>query len=364
MADREAMVIIGGLSRRITILTVVFLLLTSPMTSLAVPPEISQKQSDAEKVKAEIDRIDMKLEPVINEFDKANADLEKTKRDIADNTRRLQEAETKLSASRAALNRRLVGIYRKGTVTSVQVIFGSKTFDEFLQRFEMLSRIGRSDSQMVDQVITLKKEVEKRRLALQGQEKQEVKSLAEISQNKAMIEASLAERNQKLASIRSEIDALRQAEAERERQEAEQLQARLQAEKAAAAERVRQAAPVASRGGGAGRNDVVEIAMQYLGVPYVYGGASPSGFDCSGLTMYVYDQVGISLGHYVPDQYSAGAHVSRMELEPGDLVFFNGLGHVGIYVGNGQFIHAPHTGDVVRIDNLDNRYDYVGAVRP
>ena len=108
--------------------------------------------------------------------------------------------------------------------------------------------------------------------------------------------------------------------------------------------------------------------MQYLGTPYVWGGASPSGFDCSGFVMYVFAQVGISLPHYTVAQcdYPDSVSVPRNELQPGDLVFFAGLGHVGIYVGNGQFIHAPHTGDVVRIDSLSGGWyssEYDGAKR-
>jgi hypothetical protein len=116
----------------------------------------------------------------------------------------------------------------------------------------------------------------------------------------------------------------------------------------------------------------VALAFEFLGVPYVWGGATPTGFDCSGLTMYVYGQLGIKLGHYTGFQYYEGRRVSRDQLEPGDLLFFhaNSIGvpqHEGMYIGNGSFIHAPHTGDVVRISSLfDTRYalSYVGAVRP
>jgi cell wall-associated NlpC family hydrolase len=116
----------------------------------------------------------------------------------------------------------------------------------------------------------------------------------------------------------------------------------------------------------------VAIAYRFLGVPYVWAGASPSGFDCSGFTMYVWGQLGVKLGHYTGFQYYQGRPVGEDQLQPGDLVFFraNSAGvpqHEGMYVGNGSFIHAPHTGDVVKISSLyEARYalSYVGAVRP
>jgi NlpC/P60 family len=133
-------------------------------------------------------------------------------------------------------------------------------------------------------------------------------------------------------------------------------------------------APVfASDVGGTSIGDkAAALAERYLGVPYVWGGASPSqGFDCSGLAMYVYAQLGIHLTHYTGAQYYEGASVPRSELQPGDLVFFEpsaaGPQHEGIYVGDGEFVQAPHTGDVVRISSLsDPAYalGYVGAVRP
>jgi cell wall-associated NlpC family hydrolase len=113
---------------------------------------------------------------------------------------------------------------------------------------------------------------------------------------------------------------------------------------------------------------VVAIALQYLGVPYVWAGANPTGFDCSGLVKYVFAQMGISLPHNAAAQFHFPGAVSvpRNQLQPGDLVFFNGLDHVGIYIGNGDFVDAPHTGTTVRIDSLSEGWyaaNYDGAKR-
>jgi cell wall-associated NlpC family hydrolase len=111
---------------------------------------------------------------------------------------------------------------------------------------------------------------------------------------------------------------------------------------------------------------VLRFACAQLGKSYVFGGAGPNVWDCSGLTMMAYKQVGINLGHYVPDQYDASRRISKSQLQPGDLVFFDNNGHEGIYVGNGKFLHAPHTGDVVKISSLNDAWytsAYNGAGR-
>jgi cell wall-associated NlpC family hydrolase len=102
---------------------------------------------------------------------------------------------------------------------------------------------------------------------------------------------------------------------------------------------------------------VARFARRLFGIRYSYGGGSPAGgFDCSGFTRFVYAHFGIALPHYSGGQFALGRRVSRAGLRPGDLVFFDGLGHVGIYLGGGRFIHAPHTGTRVSIDSLSGWY--------
>ena len=126
----------------------------------------------------------------------------------------------------------------------------------------------------------------------------------------------------------------------------------------------------------------VNAAMRWLGTPYSWGGGGASGpsegfaqgagivgFDCSGLTLYAWAQVGVSLSHFTGNQWNQGVHIGSInDLIPGDLVFFGSdLGHMGMYIGNGQMIHAPHTGDVVKISTISSGYyasAFRGGVRP
>jgi cell wall-associated NlpC family hydrolase len=122
--------------------------------------------------------------------------------------------------------------------------------------------------------------------------------------------------------------------------------------------------------GDASRGAVVtRFARRMLGVPYVTGGATPHGVDCSGLTMLAYRKVGTELGHYTGDQWNSGPHRYKVsQLRPGDLVFFlSDHSHVGIYIGHGRLIHAPKPGDVVKVASMGNSWfagSFSGSVRP
>ena len=114
------------------------------------------------------------------------------------------------------------------------------------------------------------------------------------------------------------------------------------------------------------QSKIVSVALQYVGTPYARGGTTPAGFDCSGFVMFVYGRAGVALPHNAERQYRLGAAISRDELEPGDIVFFDRLGHSGIYIGNSRFVHATKPGDVVKVSRLDEdwyRRRWVGARR-
>jgi cell wall-associated NlpC family hydrolase len=128
--------------------------------------------------------------------------------------------------------------------------------------------------------------------------------------------------------------------------------ARLRALRRARSSRIVPAQPMPMLGTGAGHPQAATIALKYLGVPYVWGGSTPHGFDSSGLVMYVYRQLGIKLPHYTVSQWNMTVPISRAKMKRGDLVFFEGLGHVGIYLGDRKYVSAPHTGAVVRIDRI------------
>jgi cell wall-associated NlpC family hydrolase len=107
----------------------------------------------------------------------------------------------------------------------------------------------------------------------------------------------------------------------------------------------------------------VETALKEIGRPYRYGALGPSTFDCSGLTKFAYGAAGIVLPHSAAAQYGSGRRVNRNQLQPGDLIFWKGLGHVGMYIGAGRMVHAPQTGQLVTITSIDQGA-YLGAVRP
>jgi peptidoglycan DL-endopeptidase CwlO len=351
---------------------------SATVQTAAADPTISVKRAQAQDVLNQIREIDSQLSHAVEAYNEANLRLERIDADLVANARHLKIARTSLRSAQAQLSRRLVALYVSGGQTSgLEVLLGAESLEQLLDRLDAVDRVTDQDARVLRDVKSFRAEVQTRKRQLQQARKAQAREVAERAAQQATIQSQLREREQMLASVREEIAELEAAEARRQ----ERLQARARALLAAqslepepeAAETAPEReptldvpaelsapAPEARYGG------VVGIAMQYLGVPYRWAGADPSGFDCSGFIMYVYAQVGVSLPHHAASQYGMGSPVSKDQLQPGDLVFFDGLGHAGIYIGGGQFIHAPHTGDVVKISSLSDSWyasTWVGARR-
>jgi peptidoglycan DL-endopeptidase CwlO len=342
-------------------------------SATAEPASVSSKQAQAESVMAQIQALDGSLEHAVDAYNLANERLDAIRGDLNENRVNLRIAAENLGTAQKVLAARMVAIYTTDQNDStLDVLVGSRSLEDLLDGLETVTRVSEQDSAVLTDVTRFRADMRRARTRLRHARDRQAELVAERAAHKASIESKLAERQQMLSSIKSEIAAIRAAEQRRQAQLAAQARARLAAPQplipdlatsepstSAPAPSVLPAAPAAKYGG------VVGIAMQYLGIPYVYGGSSPSGFDCSGFIMYVYAQVGVSLPHNAAAQYGYGTPVDRSQLQPGDLVFFNGLGHAGIYVGGGSFIHSPHTGDVVKISSMSGWYTstYVGARR-
>ena len=335
----------------------------------AAPGAVSSKQAEARDVLAQIQGLDANLERAVDSYNLANEKLAGIEGDLRENKQELRLAKSNLRQAQKMLNAHLVELYTSGSQDNgLEVLLGATSMDDLMTRIDTMNRVSDQSTDVLQQVKTFRAKVKVQRARLQKAQVEQAKLVAQRSAEKASIEGQLSSRQQLLSSIKSEISQIQAAEQARQAQLAAQARSRLASNgvdvlNASAGAVTEPAAPVyapPSKYGGA-----VGIAMQYLGVPYVYGGASPSGFDCSGFVMYVFNQIGVSLPHNAAAQYGYGMPVSQGQLQPGDLVFFNGLGHVGIYIGGGQFIHAPHTGDVVKISSLTGWYSstYVGARR-
>jgi len=357
---------------------------------LAVAPasgqSIQDKQAQAQAILAQVNQLDTSLEQAAEAYNYANIQLDKIDQDLASNQRHLRAARKSLGVAQERIAQRLRDLYVHGEGDStLEVILGATSLDDVVTRLDAIQRVAKQDTTILNAVKQYRKEVETRRAQLTQARKDQARVVSERAAQRGAIEAKLSERRQLLSSVKDEIARMQAAEQRRQAQLAAEARARAQAaqraaELAAQQAAAQQAAPaipaeistpdVAVEGSydpnipAPRYGSVVSIALQYLGVPYVWGGSSPStGFDCSGFTSYVFAQVGVSLPHHAASQYSYGVPVPYDQLAPGDLVFFEGLGHVGIYIGGGQFVHAPHTGDVVKISSLSDHGGFVGARR-
>jgi cell wall-associated NlpC family hydrolase len=326
----------------------------------ATPGTVAGKQAQAQQVLAQIQQIDTSLGAAVEQYNLANVRLQKIESDQRENRAQLKLTTANLKIAQKSLAARLVSAYTSTEDNStLSVLLGSTSFDDLLNRIETINSTSQQDRSIVQQVTSFKAAIQHHRSELQRAHSEQQTIVAQKAAQKRHIQAQLASRRQLLSSIKGEIARIRAAEEAQQRQLAAAARSRLAGDPPPSSDAIGVSASTPEGSSVVPPNvhgGVVGIAMHYLGVPYVWGGSTPRGFDCSGFVAYVFAQVGVSLPHSSYAQYGMGTAVSMSQLEPGDLVFFTGASHVGIYIGGGQFIHAPHTGDVVKISSLSGYY--------
>lgn len=328
-----------GPSKRTLARRVLSLLILAGLLVLAVAGVANASTAAIDKAAAEarelinlIDRLDRELEGATEDYNFARQQLEDTKAAVKLASKNLKRASHDLAYSEDSFSERLVLIYKQRSLGTLDVILSSRDFSTLITRLQKLRWISARDFELVEQIQAYRAKELELRTKLESQLVEQKEYEAETAAAREKVLDKVAEQKKALKGKEAQIAKLRKAEAAR--------QARLAAE-----ERARKAF-LASRPG-----KVISLAMRYLGVPYVWGGSSPNGFDCSGLVQYVYAKVGISLPHSSRMQFTAGSPVSRGQLQAGDLVFFyTPIQHVGIYIGNGRMINA--TGNQVQISDV------------
>jgi peptidoglycan DL-endopeptidase CwlO len=318
--------------------------------------DIASKSQQAAQIAQEIDLLDKSLDVVTEQYNGVKVNLDAISAKVDETQKRLNDIRQSLAKRRQLLNQRAASMYKDGKTSMLEVLLKAKDFADFLDGADYVSRVAQSDADLVQRIKSTKDSVELLERQFEDQRTQQEQLLEQANVKKNAIEVQLGQRQALLNSVNSEIQALL----------AQQLNAQ-RASDTVMNQQAQQVLVTAPEGG------LAKTAMRYLGVPYHWAGAGPGQcpngthricFDCSGLTMYVYKLFGIDLPHNAAMQFNKGIKITLAQAKPGDLVYF-GMPphHVGMYLGNDMFLHAPQTGDVVKVSRLSSRSDLAGITR-
>ena len=336
---------------------------------------IGDTRAQAARAWAGIQSDGQKLERVVERSNGARLRLARTDDSIRQNQKLLAATRVNLRHAEQALSASLISAYKSPAPDPLEAALEARNFGQVLEQFALLDRTNAYNAGMLTAIRSYRVEIVRRQRSLAREREHRSAVAAELKALQTRIRGSIAAQKQRYRGLRAEvrrlIDARRLAEVAASRRAA----ARTHVLRVASASVVVNDIGGVSTGPGATSAPLpapssvaagaVGVALGELGAPYVPGGADPGGFDCSGLVSWAYARAGHpGLPHFTGALWTSGTRVnSTSELAPGDLVFFDGLGHVGMYIGGGQFVEAPHSGDVVKVSNLASRADYIGAVR-
>ncbi|OAA86441.1 C40 family peptidase [Clostridium ljungdahlii] len=346
------------MNKRTLSVAIALTLALSTGANVLAAPGASSSSTSLEQVKQQKQELEVKAEKMDNQITQTMNDLENNKKSIASISNNIKQTQANIDSAQKNMenqqqvfNQRVKAMYTNGISSYLGVILNADNLNDFISRVDNVKKVMGFDKNVIGNLKDKKEQL------ANGKEK--------LNNENNKLLALKSENEKKLAKLNSDKESAKNVIASLDAQE-KSLEIANQATIKAVASAASNVQQSASRGGSsiASSDAVVAYASNFLGVPYVWGGTSPSGFDCSGLVQYVYAHFGIDLPRTSQEQQTVGTAVSRDELQPGDLVFFGSPAyHVGIYVGGGQFINAPKTGDVVKIASLDNRSDFTGGRR-
>ena len=341
------------------------------ITPVLAAPDVDSIQQQKDAAQSQVDSLQKQLNETISKINSLEEDLVKTGEEITKATDDLAAAEKKADQQYEDMKLRIKYMYENGSGADLEKIFESESFADALSQAEYVQNVHKYDRQQLEEYIETKEQIEELKKTKEEQMNNLEKQQAEYDSQKASLDKTLTEKKDQVSNLDAQLQAA-VAQAEAERRAAEEKAAAEQTAKETSSTNRNDnndnadttVAPPANKPsggnsgstGGSGNTSVaaaiVSAAYSCLGTPYVWGGNTPGvGLDCSGLVAYAYAQAGISVPRF-SGSLGAGPRVSNPQ--PGDV--FCQPGHVGIYIGNGQVIHAPTEGEVVKISNVWGNY--------
>lgn len=344
----------GLLDRRRFVVTAAVGAATCMIPSTAFGVTAAEKQAEADAVRNQLVGLNADLETASDRYHSAVDEREAAQNAMDAEQARIDETNARLDDIQSNLSVRARSMYRSGSMSFLDFILGAGSFKELTQNWDILTNLNDNDAKLVDEAKQLRESLEASKAEYARQEKIASDKAAEAKTIKDGIETQVAQANSLMETLDAEARALLEEEQRAAAiAAAQQKQAEIEAQR-----RPSNPSNVSGRGNGVdvpSQGSVVDYALSRIGCPYEWGGEGPNSFDCSGLVVWAYRQIGISLPHYTEDLYHTARQIVPVsEARPGDVLYRPG--HVGIAVSPGgtHYVHAPDRGLLVRdTDSLD-----------
>lgn len=316
-------------------------------TVFATPTEDELRQ-DKQEAEDRLESLEGEMTSLMTKINETEIELVEVGQKIIKATEELEVAEEKEVEQYEAMKSRIVAMYENGNDSMLAVIFESGSIAEMLKQAENVQTVHEYDRKQLEEYVRTKETIADLKVSLEEDMKAIEEKQEKYEQDKHDLDVMIGELQNEIDDFEVQIQEAAAAAALASRPSSNtNVSGSGNSESSSSSNSSSNYTPPTGTGGGAA---IVNAAYSYLGVPYVWGGESYSGVDCSGLVLEAHKSIGVSLGHSSGAQGSGGKSVSSSEALPGDVVCYSG--HVGIYIGNGQMIHAPQPGDVVKIVNV------------